>query len=119
MRSPRNAEYIRKTAPCICAALLFVTAAGCHSPAKRFDPLPPTADGLAGTQWQLDDIVVSFKQPPDLEVSGGGVPEGATLSGTYTVRDGIIEITVLNRSRAGTWDGRKMVVDGVDGVRIS
>lgn len=92
--------------------------AGCEKSVTLGAPLPATAEGLSGTKWQLDDIVLEFGTPPDLVISGDAVPFGKPLNAKYVVNNGIIEITAMGKTRAGTWDGRAMVIDGIDAVLI-
>lgn len=82
-------------------------------------PLPATAEGLVGSSWQLDEITLEFGAPPALTVSGKALPFGKPVKGEFSVRDGIIEITAFGRARAGTWDGRALVIDGIDARFVS
>ena len=82
-------------------------------------PLPATAEGLSGSKWQLDEITLEFGAPPDLAISGDALPFGKPAKGEFKVHDGIIEIAAFGRTRAGTWDGRSMVIDGIDARPIA
>ena len=84
--------------------------------------LPPTAEGLAGTTWRFEDVTITFKAPPDLLIRDQQVGN-VEVPGTYTV-DGVaragrhlIEVTALDMTRAGIWDGSRLVIDGITGVR--
>jgi hypothetical protein len=91
---------------------------GCDEDSGAIEPLPPTAEGIAGTSWKLEELTLTFKTPPLVEVRGGSIPGGQTLRGAYAVYSGIIEISLMDRARAGIWDGRRLIIDGIDGVRV-
>ncbi|MCP4641648.1 MAG: hypothetical protein GY851_14490 [bacterium] len=110
----------KKTIPIIVLGVLALSAgllvwfmAGSDS----FDPLPPTAAGLAGTDWLWDGLTVSFSDAANLRiVHEKRAPDG--IPGTFTVEDRVIEVSVIGRIRAGYWDGTRLVIDGVVAERI-
>ena len=106
-----------------CTAFILLTALvahGCTRPNTVLKaPLPATAEGLSHSTWKLDDIVLEFGTPPELTITGKGTPFGKPLKGSYTVQNGIVEITALGHTRAGTWNGRAMVIDGMDAEFVS
>lgn len=99
----------------VLVALAATLMNGCaESTAALAEPLPATAEGLSGTIWKLDEITLEFGAPPALTITGKATPFGKPLQGQFVVHDGIIEITAMGRTRAGIWNGKKMVIDGVD-----
>lgn len=113
---PQGAVQSGGLVACLLAAVIVL--GGCGKNSRAIVPLPPTAEGLAGTEWELEGLKLAFKTPPLVEVSGGSIPGGQTLRGAYGVYNGIIEISLMNRARAGIWDGRRLIIDGIDGVRM-
>lgn len=75
---------------------------------------------LVGTTWQVGEFIATFYEPPDVLLKGGRInethPEG--VMGTYTIEDGIIEVGALDQSRVGTFDGARLVIDGIEGVKL-
>ncbi len=103
-------------------ALLFLAVflGGCaHRSEGPEIAFAATAEGLVGTTWQLEGLSVEFAAPPKLTISGKGTPFGEPLVGEFVVHDGIIEISAAGHTRAGTWDGRSMVIDGMDARFVS
>lgn len=99
----------------VLAALSVTLINGCaESTAALAEPLPATAEGLSGTIWKLEGITLEFGTPPAVTITGKSTPFGKPLQGQFVVHDGIIEITALGRTRAGIWNGKEMVIDGVD-----
>ena len=96
--------------------LLAIGAAGCD-PSPEPASGPATAEALHGTGWYLDDFFVMFEAPDKVKLMTIRVDVVTTVGGTYTVKDGIIEVTVLQQIRAGTWDGSRLVIDGMVGIR--
>jgi hypothetical protein len=102
--------------------MLVLAACSPRSDPAPGGPLPATADGLAGTTWQFEGFIITFLDPPDLVVRGDG-PDSLEVRGTFRVEGGafsggvIVEVTGLDRTWAGTWDGSSLVIDGMDGVR--
>ena len=102
------------------ALAIAVILHGCTEPDSSLKaPLPATAEGLVGSTWQLDEITLEFGAPPALTISGKALPFGKPAKGEFVVHDGIIEITAFGRARGGTWDGRSMVIDGIDARFVS
>ncbi len=98
--------------------LVLATLLGCEGAPKSWPPLPATAEGLQGTAWDFGDAVTQFDAPPNARIFSKKSDTKTPIPATYAVRDGIIEVTVFNRTRAGIWDGRRLVIDGTDGTRI-
>ena len=82
------------------------------------DGAPMMAADLVGTVWVYDGMTITFMDDSKLLLKGGVVedvaPEG--LDGTYTLKDGIIEVSALDITKSGTFDGKTMVVDGKTAV---
>lgn len=101
--------------------LLAVLVAGCSLLVSDKDNPggPATAEALHGTTWRFDDFSATFDAPDVLTLhdfgSNAALPE--RLPGTFTVQDEFIEVNVLDKTRAGVWDGSRLVIDGMVGVR--
>jgi len=83
--------------------------------------VPPDADNsLSGTVWRFEEFTVSFKDQPDMHVKGGPIDdvdlEG--VDGFYTLKDGRIEVSALEQTKVGLWDGEKLVIDGITGEKL-
>ncbi|NIA14617.1 MAG: hypothetical protein GWP08_11105 [Nitrospiraceae bacterium] len=93
---------------------------GASTPATKpaTDAAPMAAADLVGTVWSYDGMTITFKDDSNLLLKGGVVdgvaPEG--LEGTYSLKDGIIEVNAMNITKTGTFDGKTMVVDGKPAV---
>ena len=112
--------------------LLMAVAAGltvCTGTQKGSRPAPlamspeeeqKAAQALMGTTWLIGEFTVAFKEPPEVFVKGGPLaeswPDGVT--GEYTFEKGIVEVTALDETRMGTWDGANLVVDGLKAKRL-
>jgi len=75
------------------------------------------AAGLVGTTWEIGPYVLEFREPPEVQISGDAVPIPGGVKGQYSVKDGVIEVGAVGQSKAGTWDGTTLVMDGVEGTK--
>lgn len=121
-------------------ALAFVLVAGCTQPPGPAETgkapntpastTPLTLQGtapeaqeapqsLVGTTWKVGEYTASFQTGQDVLVKGGPISDPAGAKGTYTIQadKNIIEVTILGRTQAGTWDGTKLTMDGFEGVK--
>lgn len=109
-----------------------VFLAGCSQPADKEAGTPDAApdsgarpqqtdaaaaEGLPGTKWEIGPYVLEFKDPPDVHISGEGVPVPNGVNGSYAVKDGQITVSAAGESHKGTWDGASLVIDGVNGKK--
>lgn len=74
------------------------------------------SNGLIGTTWKVGPFMAHFKDATTVHVSGGELaaqmPDG--IDAVYAVKDGAIEVTVLNGIvKKGTWNGSSLVIDGI------
>jgi len=112
----------RVAAAAVLLLMFFPASCSPTSGPPQNDPLPATADGLSGTTWEFEGFTIMFLDPPDLVVRGDGV-DGPEVCGSYRVETdafaggAIVEVTGLDRTWAGTWDGTSLVIDGMDGIR--
>jgi hypothetical protein len=79
----------------------------------------PLLEKLIGTSWQLGDFLVTFQDSGNVVIKGKPVEQIAPsgLPGKYSLNNGIIEISAMGQSKSGTWDGEKLVVDGMVGKK--
>jgi hypothetical protein len=92
------------------------------APAEESAEAAPAAEeggtGLVGTKWKLDEYVIEFQDDTQVLVKGGQIatlmPDGAT--GEYKIEDGKFSVSILGMTKSGTWDGDKLVVDGVEAI---
>ena len=139
---------IRRAVGCALPLLAAALLAGCESKvnvAKSDDPdeiTPPatagTVDQLVGTSWAFKglDMVATFSGP-----SGAAAPavEGAeamappmmvklsnpanpseSMNAYWRLRaNGVISMTIMGTTRAGTWDGNQLVLSGEAGVKTA
>ncbi len=106
---------MRNTARLLLASMVVVWIPACFSSDPA--PLPPTAEGLVGTTWEFDGHEARFVDASTVRMGGGDLPDDG-VPGTFVVLEGgIIEVTIGGRTRAGVWDGRSLVVDGIVAVR--
>lgn len=79
---------------------------------------PAGGDGLTGTKWTHNGISMEFKEGNKVQLSGGPLatvaPDGHEAN--YTLADGALSVEVFGQVYNGTWDGTKLVVDGVEAV---
>ncbi len=78
------------------------------------------SNGLIGTTWKVGPFMAHFKDATTVHVSGGEptvqMPDG--IDAVYVMKDGTIEVTVLNGIvKKGTWDGSSLVIDGIVGEK--
>lgn len=102
-------------APAAPAATAPAATAPATAPAA---PAAPTASGdspLVGTNWVLDDYKVTFKDATTFSLKIGQMPQG--IDGTYTLKDGVLEIKAMGMTKKGTFDGTKLTVDGKEATR--
>ncbi len=93
--------------------------------ADRVEEVKPPAtagslESLVGTSWRFDDLgmIVRFSDPPTCSLSN---PENPGESGPayWGYRDnGVISVSFLGTTKAGTWDGTKVVLSGETGVKV-
>jgi len=90
------------------------------SPAPEQGPVSVGgADALVGTVWAIGDVIVTFKDESKVFAKGGFIapvaPEG--IEATYTLSGNLIELTALDHTITGTFDGTNLVIDGKSAVR--
>lgn len=90
--------------------------AASSKPAVAPAPDATASNGLVGTTWKLGPFMAHFKDATTVHVSGGELaeqmPDG--IDAVYAVKDGAIEVTVLNGIvKKGTWNGSNLVIDGM------
>jgi len=94
-------------------------AAPAAAPASASAPVDPLLQKLIGTTWMVGDFQATFQDAKTVLVKGGDLaalyPNG--YPATYTFENGTLEVTVMDQKTAATWDGEKLVVDGVEAVR--
>lgn len=96
------------------------TGASSTEPAAAPAPDTTASNGLVGTTWKLGPFMAHFKDATTVHVSGGELaeqmPDG--IDAVYAVKDGAIEVTVLNGIvKKGTWNGSNLVIDGMVGEK--
>jgi len=113
-------------------SLLAALAAGltaCTGTQKDSRPAPlemspqeeqKAAQALVGTTWRVEEFTITFKNPPEVFIKGGPLAESEPngVTGEYTFEKGIVEVTASDETRAGTWDGVNLVVDGLKAKRL-
>jgi hypothetical protein len=91
------------------AVILVMTCAACRNGATGEIP-----DTLPGTSWEFDDFYIAFTSESALNILDEN-GQDVLLQGTYTVADGFIEVAIDDHVRAGSWDGERLLVDGMVG----
>ncbi len=84
------------------------------APACRDDIIDSAPAGLPGTTWEFDDFYVTFVSNFEVKIHGDD-KQDVLAEGTYSIVDGFIEIALDDRVRAGSWDGERLMVDGMVG----
>ncbi len=122
-------ENVRGLQSAIVVGVLIVVL-GCTPPGqtktglKPADPssvTPPatagSAESLVGTTWQLEGgSTLTFSADG---LGTAAAPPRPPMPMGYTLRDnGVITVVVGESSRAGTWDGKQLVLDGVPLKRV-
>jgi hypothetical protein len=65
--------------------------------------------GLVGRQWKYNEYVATFYDNNTVSVQGGG----QTITGQYALgENNTINITVMNDTVSGTWDGATLIING-------
>jgi hypothetical protein len=107
----------------------LVALAGCGTKvnlreADNPDEVTPPAtagsvEALTGTWWEFPEhgMLVSFSQPPTARLANPANPaEGGPASWNCRA-DGVVTVTAMGTTFAGTWDGSTVVLSGDTGVR--
>lgn len=92
------------------------------APAKPNAPDTAGAyDDLVGTTWQVGVHTFVFHHGGHVIVKGGDfdalAPNG--VPGRASIRDGILEIRIADRTNWGTWDGTTLAIGDEQGVRVA
>ncbi|MBI4556723.1 MAG: hypothetical protein HY706_04000 [Candidatus Hydrogenedentes bacterium] len=74
------------------------------------------ANDLLNTTWKIDEYVITFKNAPVIHIKGGILGDTG-MEGTYKFENGVVEVSALGQTKTGTWNGGKLVIDGVDGIK--
>ena len=82
----------------------------------------PLHKSLVLSKWRFEEFDIDFITPNKLLIKGGIVkkvaPEG--IIAEYKIYDdGVIEIMVMGMIKTGLWDGKKLVIDGLIGTKLS
>lgn len=84
------------------------------------EPAPAAAGSIAGTSWKIDEFEIAFKEDGAMVIKGGPLaaimPNGAP--GTYKIEGGQIEVSAVGQTKRGTWDGEKLIVDGIEAEKV-
>lgn len=109
---------------------VVMLVAGCgkkvslHESENPDEVTPPATAGslesLVGTWWHFSDqgMLVSFSEPPTARLANPENPiEGGPAHWSYRP-NGVISITVMGTTFAGTWDGNSVVLSGEVGERV-
>lgn len=94
----------------LCPAIVFAIACS----ACRDDVSDTIPAALPGTTWKFDDFYITFVSDTALTVHDED-PNDVYAEGTYSMVDGFIEVALDDRVRAGSWDGKQLIVDGMVG----
>lgn len=73
-------------------------------------------DGLTGTKWSHNEIVMEFREGNKVFLKGGPLASIAPAGHetTYALKDGKLEVEVFDQVHTGTWDGITLSVGGED-----
>lgn len=89
------------------------------------DIAPPSTPGaleeLVGTSWNFPNhgMLVQFSEPPTARLANPANPsEGGPASWSYRP-NGVISVSAMGTTFAGTWDGSSVILSGESGVRES
>ncbi len=93
-----------------CMAMLMTI--GCV--ACRDDVIDTGPAALPGSTWEFDDFYLTFVSDSVVKLHGEDERD-IIAEGTYSMVDGFIEVALDDRVRAGTWDGKRLMVDGMIG----
>jgi len=93
----------------VIAIVLMMISAAC-----RDDAIGEIPEALPGTTWELDDFYITFVSESALNICDE-IGQEVIAEGTYTVAGGVIEVAIGGRVRAGSWDGERLLVDGMVG----
>jgi hypothetical protein len=111
-----TAEEIAETDPMPPAA---DTTAPITEEASPADETAPASGELVGTKWEMDGIVVDFRDSDTVFLKGGAIaqfaPDGLEADYTLTPNpDGgsTLEANVLGQPVMGIWDGEALTIDG-------
>jgi len=102
-------------APAAPAPAAPAATAPATAPAAPAAPAASADSPLVGTNWVLDDYKVTFKDATTFSLKIGQMPQG--IDGTYTLKDGVLEIKAMGMTKKGTFDGTKLTVDGKEATR--
>jgi hypothetical protein len=75
------------------------------------------AEQLEETTWHIDNYIVDFEEGGKIRARGEAVPVPGGVAGSYTVENGVIEISAAGQTFTGTWDGANLIIEGQAGVR--
>ena len=77
--------------------------------------LPETHRALVGTTWVVGDFQARFLDGDTVFIAGTPLAEiaPAGMEAPYTIADGVIEVSAAGETKAGTWDGETLMMDGV------
>ena len=115
---------------CGLLCVVSVTLIGCGTKVNLRDAdnpdevTPPSTPGsqeeLVGTWWDFQDMgmLVYFGAPPTARLANPENPaEGGPASWSYRP-NGVISVSAMGTTFAGTWDGNSVVLSGETGLRV-
>lgn len=84
------------------------------------EAVDPAVQKLVGTTWAMPDgVEFTFKDSNTALAKGGMIaaisPNGLPV--TFTYKDGKIEFSAMGRTKVGTWDGEKLIVEGAPATK--
>lgn len=99
-----------RTGRTLYAAIVLVTACA----ACREEVIHTVPTELLGTTWKFDDFYISFVSESAINFHGEDAQD-IFGEGTYSIIEGFIEVTMDERVRAGSWNGERLIIDGMVG----
>ena len=92
--------------------LAIALLAGCGGSTLKAPENAGTAQDLAGTRWTEPEsnTTYSFVDDADVDVNIPNLPE--PMLGSFTVNNGIINVSIGLKTQSGTWDGSELVIEG-------
>ncbi len=121
---------MRKVFFLFCPALvLFLTMNGCGSKSNLVasenaenvvaPATPGSLDDLVNTAWLFEKFgaVIVFGEPPACQMSNPKNPSQSAPAYWSLRENGVLTLTLVGTTKAGTWDGKVVVLSGETGTK--